>query len=222
MYSTINHHHYLLIETPLCLSRNRTKFLSPICQLLEEQDPGGNFVPSAADPQHVVAASTKARRSTAIAEYHEAHGLNYSSAALGEGPSKGMASATTTPHKSGIGNSSGGSNNQYFSLRWNNYQSNLTSVFHELLETQSFVDVTLACEDSFLKAHKVRVGIAKRIRDFQHPPYYFRWCSQRAQNTSKRFCWRILVTIRPSSCPAESSLQTFNSSSSLCTAERST
>lgn len=44
---------------------------------------------------------------------------------------------------------------QYFSLRWNNYQNNMTSVFHQLLENQSFVDVTLACENNFLKAHKV-------------------------------------------------------------------
>ncbi|KAJ6642216.1 Protein bric-a-brac 1 [Pseudolycoriella hygida] len=44
---------------------------------------------------------------------------------------------------------------QYFSLRWNNYQSNMTSVFHQLLETQAFVDVSLACEDNTLKAHKV-------------------------------------------------------------------
>lgn len=45
--------------------------------------------------------------------------------------------------------------NQYFSLRWNNYQTNITTVFHGLLETQTFVDVTLACEEHFLKAHKV-------------------------------------------------------------------
>lgn len=28
-------------------------------------------------------------------------------------------------------------------------------MFYDLLETQSFVDVTLACEENFLKAHKV-------------------------------------------------------------------
>lgn len=49
----------------------------------------------------------------------------------------------------------GSSAHQYFSLRWNNYQSNMTSVFHRLLETEAFVDVTLACENHYLKAHKV-------------------------------------------------------------------
>lgn len=44
---------------------------------------------------------------------------------------------------------------QHYCLRWNNYQSNMTSVFHQLLQTESFVDVTLACNDLSLKAHKV-------------------------------------------------------------------
>lgn len=44
---------------------------------------------------------------------------------------------------------------QHYCLRWNNYQSNMTSVFHYLLKTQAFVDVTLACNDQSLKAHKV-------------------------------------------------------------------
>lgn len=44
---------------------------------------------------------------------------------------------------------------QHYCLRWNNYQSNMTSVFHHLLKTQAFVDVTLACNDQSLKAHKV-------------------------------------------------------------------
>ncbi|CAH0547445.1 unnamed protein product [Brassicogethes aeneus] len=44
---------------------------------------------------------------------------------------------------------------QHYCLRWNNYQSNMTSVFHQLLENEAFVDVTLACNDLSLKAHKV-------------------------------------------------------------------
>lgn len=44
---------------------------------------------------------------------------------------------------------------QYFSLRWNNYQNTMTSVFQQLREDQSFVDVTLSCENGSLKAHKV-------------------------------------------------------------------
>lgn len=50
---------------------------------------------------------------------------------------------------------------QHYCLRWNNYQSNMTSVFHHLLKTQAFVDVTLACNDQSLKAHKVRYIVIK-------------------------------------------------------------
>ena len=45
---------------------------------------------------------------------------------------------------------------QHFCLKWNNYQSNMTAVFDQLRENEAFVDVTLACEGSQLKAHKVR------------------------------------------------------------------
>lgn len=45
---------------------------------------------------------------------------------------------------------------QYFSLRWNNYQNTMTSVFQQLREDLSFVDVTLSCEHGSLKAHKVK------------------------------------------------------------------
>ncbi|XP_070071229.1 protein bric-a-brac 2 isoform X1 [Drosophila takahashii] len=50
---------------------------------------------------------------------------------------------------------SGGGDNQQFCLRWNNYQSNLTNVFDELLQSESFVDVTLSCEGHSIKAHKM-------------------------------------------------------------------
>lgn len=48
-----------------------------------------------------------------------------------------------------------GSGNQQFCLRWNNYQSNLTNVFDQLLQNGTFVDVTIACDGHTLKAHKI-------------------------------------------------------------------
>lgn len=45
--------------------------------------------------------------------------------------------------------------NQQFCLRWNNYQSNLLQVFDQLLQTESFVDVTLSCEGHSVKAHRM-------------------------------------------------------------------
>lgn len=55
--------------------------------------------------------------------------------------------------------SSGSKNNngtaQQFCLRWNNYQTNLTCVFDQLLQSESFVDVTLACDGNQIKAHKI-------------------------------------------------------------------
>lgn len=45
---------------------------------------------------------------------------------------------------------------QRFCLRWNNHQTNLLSVFDQLLHAETFTDVTLAVEGQYLKAHKVR------------------------------------------------------------------
>jgi hypothetical protein len=43
-----------------------------------------------------------------------------------------------------------------FCLRWNDFESNISSAFRELREDKDFFDVTLACEDSDqLQAHKV-------------------------------------------------------------------
>lgn len=44
---------------------------------------------------------------------------------------------------------------QQFCLRWNNYGRNLTNVFDQLLQNESFVDVTLACDGQSIKAHKM-------------------------------------------------------------------
>jgi Cys2His2 zinc finger developmental/cell cycle regulator len=44
---------------------------------------------------------------------------------------------------------------QRFCLRWNNHQSNLLSVFDQLLHAEKFIDVTLAIDGQYLKAHKI-------------------------------------------------------------------
>lgn len=45
---------------------------------------------------------------------------------------------------------------QLFCLRWNNYQTNLTCSFDQLLQSELLVDVTLACADGqFMKAHRM-------------------------------------------------------------------
>ena len=42
-----------------------------------------------------------------------------------------------------------------FCLRWNDFETNISCAFREIREEQDFFDVTLACEDEQLKAHKV-------------------------------------------------------------------
>lgn len=62
---------------------------------------------------------------------------------------------------------------QHYCLRWNNYQSNMTSVFHQLLQNEAFVDVTLACNDLSLKAHKVSLPDCKLISCLDVKKFHF-------------------------------------------------
>uniref|UniRef100_A0A182TV72 BTB domain-containing protein n=1 Tax=Anopheles melas TaxID=34690 RepID=A0A182TV72_9DIPT len=43
---------------------------------------------------------------------------------------------------------------QQYCLRWNNHQSNLTTVLTTLLQDEKLCDVTLACEKGMVKAHQ--------------------------------------------------------------------
>lgn len=45
---------------------------------------------------------------------------------------------------------------QQYCLRWKYHHSNLQIMFIQLLQRESFCDVTLACEGKMLRAHKVR------------------------------------------------------------------
>lgn len=70
-------------------------------------------------------------------------------------PSPHTPPLSKAPLKPIINDNKNSSNPQQFCLRWNNYQSNLTSVFDQLLQNESFVDVTLACDGNSIKAHKM-------------------------------------------------------------------
>ncbi|XP_071453468.1 transcription activator GAGA-like [Hetaerina americana] len=48
---------------------------------------------------------------------------------------------------------------EQFSLRWNNFHNNLTLGFHELLEEEDLVDVTLACDGKYVQAHKIVLSV---------------------------------------------------------------
>ncbi|KAF5277096.1 hypothetical protein FQA39_LY06334 [Lamprigera yunnana] len=52
---------------------------------------------------------------------------------------------------------------EQFSLRWNNFHSNLSSGFHDLMQGNDMVDVTLSVEGQFLKAHKIVLSICSPL-----------------------------------------------------------
>lgn len=44
---------------------------------------------------------------------------------------------------------------EHYSLRWNNHQNHILRAFDALLKTKSLVDVTLVCAETSIRAHKV-------------------------------------------------------------------
>ena len=68
-----------------------------------------------------------------------------------------------------------------FCLRWNDFESNLATAFCELRENKDFCDVTLACEDEQIQAHKVILSACSpffhmvlRRNPHQHPLIYLK------------------------------------------------
>lgn len=48
---------------------------------------------------------------------------------------------------------------EQFSLRWNDFQTNLSHGIHTFLECEDLVDVTLAAGGEFMRAHKLILSI---------------------------------------------------------------
>jgi len=68
-----------------------------------------------------------------------------------------------------------------FCLRWNDFETNVSQAFRELREEKDFFDVTLACEDNQVSAHKVILSACSpffrtvlRRNPHQHPLLYLK------------------------------------------------
>merc|ERR1712240_677696 len=68
-----------------------------------------------------------------------------------------------------------------FCLRWNDFESNISVAFRELRDEKDFFDVTLACEDNQVSAHKVILSACSpffrkvlRRNPHQHPLLYLK------------------------------------------------
>ena len=74
-----------------------------------------------------------------------------------------------------------GSHGEKFCLRWNDFEKNISSSFRELKEDKDFFDVTLACDDNQLQAHKVILSACSpffrsvlKKNPHQHPLLYLK------------------------------------------------
>jgi len=70
-------------------------------------------------------------------------------------------------------------NTEKFCLRWNDFEHNISNAFRELRDDKDFFDVTLACDDEQVQAHKVILSACSsffhnilRRNPHQHPLLY--------------------------------------------------
>ena len=71
--------------------------------------------------------------------------------------------------------------NEKFCLKWNDFESSISGAFKELRDDNDFFDLTLACEDNQVKAHKVILSACSpffrtilRKNPHQHPLLYLK------------------------------------------------
>lgn len=99
-----------------------------------------------------------------------------------------------------------------FCLKWNDYESNISSAFKDLREENDFYDVTLACEDdSQMEAHKVILAssspffknILKRNTGHHHPLLYLKGIKSKELSSILNFIYLGEISI------ADTELQEF-------------
>ena len=87
-----------------------------------------------------------------------------------------------------------------FCLRWNDFEKNISTSFRELKDDEDFFDVTLVCEQSQVKAHKVVLSacstffrIILKTNPHQHPLLYLKGISMEDMTSVLTFMERSVL-----------------------------
>ncbi|KAI5640933.1 BTB/POZ domain-containing protein [Phthorimaea operculella] len=92
---------------------------------------------------------------------------------------------------------------EQFSLRWNDFHSNLSQSFHALLEGEDLVDVTLAAEGQYVHAHKLILSICSpyfkelfKMNPCEHPIVILKDVAHQELRQLLHFMYRGEVHVR--------------------------
>lgn len=97
---------------------------------------------------------------------------------------------------------------EQFSLCWNNFHNNLSSGFHTLLQDEDLVDVTLAAEGKYLKAHKTVLSVCSpyfkelfRVNPCKHPIVILQDVSYNSLHNLLQFMYQGEVSVSQEEIP---------------------
>jgi len=89
-----------------------------------------------------------------------------------------------------------------FCLRWNDFETNISAAFRDIREEKEFFDITIACEDEQLQAHKVILSACSpffksvlRRNQHQHPLLYLKGVSYRDMEAVLNFMYHGEVNV---------------------------
>jgi len=93
-------------------------------------------------------------------------------------------------------------NSEKFCLRWNDFERNISSAFKDIRDAKEFFDITIACEDEQLQAHKVILSACSpffktvlRRNQHQHPLLYLKGVSYRDMEAVLNFMYHGEVNV---------------------------
>jgi len=89
-----------------------------------------------------------------------------------------------------------------FCLRWNDFEKNISSAFRDIRDDKEFFDITIACEDEQLQAHKVILSACSpffksvlRRNQHQHPLLYLKGVSFKDMESVLNFMYHGEVNV---------------------------